>query len=502
MAYKKVEKTTSKIGVTELPLVAIAPDPNQPRKEFEVPALQELADSIKKHGVLQPIMVQPDADGFQLVFGERRMRAARMAGLTTIPAIISQPLTEDQALEIQVLENLHRKNINPMEESDAFNRLINKKIATAKQLADKLGVSVKYVYDRLALQSCILEVKEKIREGVFTIGTGKKFARLALNDQRELFDDVADDDNIDLDHLVTRQFTRDLDDVPFDIEDAALHPVAGACTTCQKRSGCNKLLFDDIVEESICFDSECFNTKMQANTEMVIQKLEAEGKAVVRISGAWRPKIEGVVSRSEWGCLEIGEDEDKPVHQYGVIVHDEYGTHKIGRIVKLAAPDEEEDQDEDDDFDSTDAETVLSRASKTLVVGNYQRKRELQMRLAKALFESYSTVNAKDALKYFIEREIIAFTEEDAVKLASIIGIVAKDEDGTPIEEPDEYQIAEASKELPIELLYKAAQFLMHYDDLRIDSIEDIEKANAISGLDATAVIEAYKSETGWSPVE
>lgn len=500
MTYKKVEKTTSKIGVTELPLILIAPDPNQPRKNIDQEALSELAESIKKHGVLQPIMVQPDADGYKIVFGERRFRAAELAGLSTIPAVISKELTPDETLEIQVLENLQRKDINPMEESDAFHRLLTKKIATAKQLASKLGVSVKYVYDRLALQSCILEVKEKIRAGVFTIGIGKKFARLALNDQRELFEEAENSEHeIDLEWYIKNQFSKNLNKAPFDTEDEGLNPGAGSCTTCQKRSGCNKLLFDDIVEESICFDPSCYEAKAEAQVDKVVKDLEAAGATVVRLTKDWRSDDENLLSRNDWHHLEIAEeDNETPVARYGVVAV-AFSPNEVGKVIRLKA-EEDEDKDDEDTFDSTDAGTVLNKP-KRVTVTDYQHRETLQKRLAKALWESYTTVNAKDALRFFVEGEIKSRNDEEAQHLASLAGIVVKDEEGNVIEGPDEYQIAEASKDLPIELLYKVAQYLMHIDDLQIDNIKDLEKANEINGLDATAVIEAYKEETGWTPI-
>lgn len=499
MTYKKVEKTTSKIGVTELPLISILPDPNQPRKVIDQEALNELAESIKKHGVLQPIMVQPDADGYKIVFGERRFRAAQLAGLSTIPAVITKELTPDETLEIQVLENLQRKDINVMEESDAFHRLLTKKIATAKQLASKLGVSVKYVYDRLALQSCILEVKEKIRAGVFTIGIGKKFARLALNDQRELFEEAENSEHeIDLEWYIKNQFSKNLNKAPFDTEDEGLNPGAGSCTTCQKRSGCNKLLFDDIVEESICFDSSCYKEKVEAHVDKVVRDLELQGATVVRLSKEWRSDDENLLSRDDWHHLEIDKDDNEtPVARYGVVAV-AFSPNEVGKVIRLKA--EEEDEEDEDAFDSTDAGTVLNKPHRA-VVTDYQHRETLQKRLAKALWESYTTVNAKDALRFFIEGEIKSRNDEEAQHLASLAGIVVKDEEGNVIEEPDEYQIAAASKDLPIEILYKVAQYLMHIDDLQIDNIKDLEKASAINGLDATAVIKAYKEETGWAPV-
>jgi ParB family chromosome partitioning protein len=97
----------------------IHPDPNQPRKYYDALAMEELTQSVKEKGVLQPVLIRPNGNGYILVCGERRYRASKEAGLTDIPAVIRQ-LTDDEALELQIIENLQRKDVNPMEEGTAF----------------------------------------------------------------------------------------------------------------------------------------------------------------------------------------------------------------------------------------------------------------------------------------------------------------------------------------------------------------------------------------------
>src|SRR5262245_57272744 len=109
--------------VTELSVDSIAPNPQQPRKAFEDKALADLAESLRQTGVLQPVVVRPVGDGYQLIVGERRWRAAKLAGLTQIPAIVREA-TDAQSLELALVENLLREDLNPIEEAEAYQRLL------------------------------------------------------------------------------------------------------------------------------------------------------------------------------------------------------------------------------------------------------------------------------------------------------------------------------------------------------------------------------------------
>ena len=150
-----MSKKQQHVEVEILDINVVKQSETNPRKEFNQEALQELAESIKKIGLIQPITVSKVGDDYCVICGERRLRAAKLAGLETITAIVHENLEEDVILEMQIIENMQRKNINPMEESDAFQVLVKRGISTPEMIADKLGTSTKYVYDRLKLQEAI-----------------------------------------------------------------------------------------------------------------------------------------------------------------------------------------------------------------------------------------------------------------------------------------------------------------------------------------------------------
>jgi ParB family chromosome partitioning protein len=110
-------------SITELELSAIEPNPDQPRKEFDQERLEELAASIKEHGIVQPIVVRPKGKGYEIVAGERRWRAARLAGLEKVPALVRE-FSEAERMEIALVENLQREDLNPLEEAEAYRALM------------------------------------------------------------------------------------------------------------------------------------------------------------------------------------------------------------------------------------------------------------------------------------------------------------------------------------------------------------------------------------------
>lgn len=169
----------------ELLIDDITPNRDQPRKEFEPEALQELSDSIAQHGVLQPILVRPMfSGGYQLVAGERRWRASMMAGLTTIPAVIRE-MSDNEAMEYALIENLQRENLNPIEEAEGIKQLIETYQMTQEQAAERLNKSREAVANSLRL----LKLPEQIRSYVHDGQLSSSHARTLLaieNEQRML----------------------------------------------------------------------------------------------------------------------------------------------------------------------------------------------------------------------------------------------------------------------------------------------------------------------------
>ncbi|HYN48566.1 MAG TPA: ParB/RepB/Spo0J family partition protein [Candidatus Nanopelagicales bacterium] len=147
------------LRVRHVPIDRIEPSPENPRLRFEESALEELASSIREHGVLQPILVRPTGrDQYQLVAGERRWRAARRAGLKTIPALVEE-LDDDAALEIAVIENLQREDLSPLEEATIYEKMVTEHGYSIRKLAQKLGKDKGYLENRLRLADAPEEIR-------------------------------------------------------------------------------------------------------------------------------------------------------------------------------------------------------------------------------------------------------------------------------------------------------------------------------------------------------
>ena len=165
---------------------SIALSKTNPRKRFDEGALAELADSIRKHGVLQPVLLRPKGSSYELVAGERRVRAAKAAALAEIPAIV-RDLTDVEVLEIQVIENLQRSDLHPLEEAEGYRQLTSRGYDVAK-IAERTGRSVKYVYDRVKLLGLTKKAQQLFLEGRFTPGHAILLARLEAKDQERALD--------------------------------------------------------------------------------------------------------------------------------------------------------------------------------------------------------------------------------------------------------------------------------------------------------------------------
>ena len=169
-------ESTSTLNINE-----ITPNKEQPRKTFDETALEELADSIRQHGVLQPLLVRPlTSGGYQLVAGERRWRASRLAELKEVPVIIKE-LSDTEAMEIAIIENLQRDDLNPIEEAEGLQSLIDKCGYTQEQVATSVGKSRPAITNALRLLKLPEEVREMAKDG--TISAGHARALLAFDNQ-------------------------------------------------------------------------------------------------------------------------------------------------------------------------------------------------------------------------------------------------------------------------------------------------------------------------------
>lgn len=176
--YTDFEETQKKNGsVASIKIDLIDPNPAQPRKYFHKENLEELVFSIKKHQVLQPITVRKNGDRFQVIAGERRLRAAKLAGLSKITAIVKN-LSDEEVLEFSLIENLQREDLTPLEEAEIFQQMINQFNYTQKELGERIGKSQQFINDRLRLLSLPPSVKKKITARAVNLAQIRKLVGL------------------------------------------------------------------------------------------------------------------------------------------------------------------------------------------------------------------------------------------------------------------------------------------------------------------------------------
>lgn len=170
-------------SIQDIKIKELRPNPYQPRKHFQPEAIEELKESILEHGILQPLVVRKSIKGYEIVVGERRYRAAKQAGLETVPAVVRE-LSEQQMMELAVLENLQREDLNPIEEAAAYQTLMEKLSLTQEEVAKRLGKSRPHIANHIRLLSLPKQIQELISNGTISMGHGR--ALLGLRQKAKL----------------------------------------------------------------------------------------------------------------------------------------------------------------------------------------------------------------------------------------------------------------------------------------------------------------------------
>lgn len=308
-----------------IPLAAIRPSTTNPRKHFDQAALEELTASIREIGVTVPIHVRSlDSLGihspveYEIVTGERRFRAATAAELAEIPAIVHDGLSDEDAMDLQLVENLQRADLHPVEEAEGYRALMAHG-GTAEDVAKKAGKTLGYVQQRLKLLALEVDAKQLFADGHLTLGHALLLARLTAKDQVaalvfllgiaqwEIRKDMpaekliasrakhhassksmhrlVDKTEAQLKDWISSNVFLQLKSVPWDLGDAELLPIAGPCTTCPKRTGANQALFADLTtNEDTCVDPACFADKQKAFTARAQQLAKEQGSPLLKIS--------------------------------------------------------------------------------------------------------------------------------------------------------------------------------------------------------------------------
>lgn len=281
-----------KTATKDISIESISLLETNPRKNINKEALQELADSIEKNGLLQPILVKENGNdkkpGYTLIYGERRFKASKLAGQKTIRAEIRE-IADDKILEMQVLENLQREDISPLDEARAFKLLMQ---ADGIDLfASKVNKSKKYVLDRIKLLDLCEIATAHLETGVLPLGHAMLLSKIDIDKQEKVIKTS--------DLFLEKRISEDVTDLyctktvhqlkasiaammlsfyraNFDLDDAELIPNAGSCQLCPKRTINQNLLFGDITEDDLCTDGFCFDAKIKRQLEVNLEKANQE----------------------------------------------------------------------------------------------------------------------------------------------------------------------------------------------------------------------------------
>lgn len=286
-------------------LADIKPDPNQPRKFFDETAMVELTDSVREKGVLQPILLRPIGSSesylkidpaapmstetrrkvgytgpiYILVCGERRYRASSAAGLAEIPAVIRE-LSDEEALELQIIENLQRKDVHPMEEAVAFKSLAEKG-KDIKEIAARVGKSLFYVRQRIKL----CDLSKEWQQAYYANRIGAKLAltlcSFEVKIQNEIWNERGGEGDYEIEYneWVIKKYRGELKNASFDLVDATIDKKAGACTACQFNSAVASL-FPDAAQNPMCSKSSCFKSKTDIHFDRALIKAKEDPEII------------------------------------------------------------------------------------------------------------------------------------------------------------------------------------------------------------------------------
>lgn len=367
----------------KVPLRDIKPDPKQPRKHFDQTAIDELAANIAQHDVLQPILLRPSGKGYMIVFGERRYRACLKAGKETIPATIKE-MSDTDALEIQLMENLQRENPHPMEEAVAFKTYLELKQYTMEEIAAKLGKKVYYIRQRIKLNELTDKWQKLFFQNSLMITDALKIAQLPADAQQELYDDEVNETLMQRPHYKVHfngwefdKYKGDLTDAKFDTADKNLYAKAGACTTCSFNTGYATLFADET--EKRCTNIGCYKTKEKLSFDLKLKEAQQDATVVLlrNRNSEEKSKVVQELQKSEFPVAKAGKDCD---------------------IIDLPErPDFQEFVDDNDVFDYSDEE--MQEAFNKELIKYDENLKEYHKKIATGKYQKAFIVDGSDAGK-------------------------------------------------------------------------------------------------------
>jgi ParB/RepB/Spo0J family partition protein len=310
---------TQRTAVVEISVEDLYASPSNPRKKAR--HLDELAASIARSGVLQPITVRPKpgaANGaMEIVCGERRWRGAKLAKLKVVPAIVRE-LTDEEVLEVQLIENIQRDDLTPLEEGDTYRHLMDDLGKSVDEIAARTGKSRGTIYARRKLSDLGAHARKLLDEEEITPSVALLLARISdPKRQEEAARHMLDRDGDALPYREAREvvedrYMRELKGVPWKLDDAELVPKAGACTICPLRSGNQVEMFGEAVgRHDVCTQPACFEQKLEAFAARTLKDAKTKGLEVVPAKEAKKLFYDygygGRNLRGDSGYVEIGQ---------------------------------------------------------------------------------------------------------------------------------------------------------------------------------------------------
>jgi ParB family chromosome partitioning protein len=298
----------------EIALDAIFPSKTNPRKTYDQASLDGLADSIRAQGVVQPIVLRKAGKGYEIVAGERRYRASRIAGKSTIPAIVRE-LTDREVVEIQITENEQREDVKAIEQGRGYRTLLDElakekpkaiRQSLIEEVAARIGKSVRHVYSRMKLAELSPKILDKLEAGAIEASHADELVRLQAVDQDRAIEFLFDRREWNGSKYVTsearsvrelkawiaKEVQSDLSAAPWNKDDADLVLKAGACSACEKRTGANPKLHPEVkAGKDLCLDRPCFDLKRAAFVRVQVLTLELEVREDLKNAGASNAKI-------------------------------------------------------------------------------------------------------------------------------------------------------------------------------------------------------------------
>ncbi len=261
---------------------------DNPRKKFNQQRIEELAADMRINGMIKPLVVREHAlapGGYQLIAGERRHRAAEIAELGEVPILVRE-LTDEQAYDLASSENTHSDALLPMEESDAYKRMVDRFHRSVPEISLKSGKSQAHIYQMLSLQNLSPAVRPLFEEGKFGVSIAIELARIHNHPQQERAAGALISQKVsnltDARTFIRSRYVLPLADAKFDIADAKLVEVAGACTLCPKNTATQTAMFPgDDADEGNCLDEACWAVKNDAHWRQLRDKAHTNGQRVI-----------------------------------------------------------------------------------------------------------------------------------------------------------------------------------------------------------------------------